>query len=191
MKRLRMFSSRAMLSTVLVFALSVMTAITPTHVGLVALSGLAVTNAACGVNDLSKLHDTLNETAKALNAAIKTNGQLYDQGVYGPIGSAEAVARLHRGAQIIKDANAHLITALNLAKGLTKETFEPGKLAVLQALTAAVSSMPSTGNQTMDLILQSVATLINQAVVIVQVFKAKDLPRALPEIKTWRWEVSV
>lgn len=144
---------------------------------------------ACGASDLSKLHDILNKTAKTLNTAVKTNGSLYEGGFYGTVGSAEAVAKLHRGAQIIKDANGHLITALNLAQNLTKETFETGKLAVLQSLSQAIASMPSTGNQTMDLVLQSVATLINQAVILVEAFRAQDLPRVLPEIRSWRLEV--
>lgn len=153
--------------------------------------GIAVTQTACGPDDLSKLHDILLKTSKTLNTAIKTNGQLYEQGFYGPVGSAEAVAKLHKGAQIIKDAALHLKIALTLAQELTKETFEAGKLAVLKALADATAGLPTTGAQTLDLVLQSVATLITQAVAIIEIFQAKDLPRVLPEMKTWKLEVNV
>lgn len=182
MLKFKQLTGRVALSIVLMFG-----TLTPGQMVLMGVgAGATVTTVACGPDDLSKLHDTLNKTAKALNTAIKTNGTLYEQGVYGPVGSPQALDKLHKGAQIVKDTNQHLIIALNLAKGLTKETFEAGKIAVLQALSSAVGSMPPTGNLTLDLVFQSVATFINQAVAIVQLFQSKDLNYALPRIKTWQ-----
>lgn len=143
---------------------------------------------ACGASTLSKLHDSLNKAAKSLNAAAKTNRAFYEGGIYGVTGSPEAIALRQRGATAIHDANEKLIAALTLAQGLTPATFETGKLGVLTALSQAVGLL-KTGNQQIDLVLQSVALLINQAVVIIEAFQASHLPTVLPEIRTWRLEV--
>lgn len=140
---------------------------------------------ACGANDLHKLHDTLNKTARALNAAAKTNHSFYESGIYGVKGGDGAIKIRQKAATVIHGANEQLIVALNLAKGLTTETFESGKLGVLQALATAASGL-TTGNMNIDLVLQSVATLINQAVVLVQAFQSQHLKYALPEIRTWQ-----
>lgn len=181
MNLFRRFAGRSVLAVVLAFGSATAPVMIPT-----AVVSLSVSQTACGPDDLSKLHDILLKTSKTLNTGIKTNGSLYEQGFYGPVGSPEAVAKLHKGAQVIKEAALHLRTALTLAQGLTKETFEAGKLAVLKALADATASMELTGARTLDLILQSVAALITQAVAIVEVFQSTDLPRVLPTIKTWR-----
>lgn len=156
-------------------------------VGVTAGASVLVTSqTACGPNDLHKLHDSLNKAARSLNAAANTNRSLYDGGVYGVVGSPEAIKMRQKVATVIHDSNEQLIVALNLAKGLTEATFQSGKLAVLEALSKATVSLGSTGNHTMDLVLQSVTALVNQAVALIQVFQSKDLNRALPEIKTWQ-----
>lgn len=150
------------------------------------LLSMPLTQAGCGKGNLSSLHDTLNKTAKALEAAIDTNGRLYQGGIYGVVGSAPAIAVRQRAATVIFNSNEALIKALNLAKGLTEQTFEQGKLGVLQALTTAASGLV-VGNQTIDLVLQSVVALINQAVAIVQLFQSsviRDLQYAAPVIRT-------
>lgn len=146
---------------------------------------VSLAQTACGPSDLSKLHDTLNKTAKALNAAAKTNRSLYDNGMYGAVGSTSAIDVRQKAATAIHNSNEKLILALNLAKQLTPESFEQGKLAVLQALSQAAAGL-TTGNQTIDLVLQSVAALINQAVALVQLFEAKHLRYVLPRIQTWQ-----
>lgn len=140
---------------------------------------------ACGPSDLSKLHDSLNKAAKALNAAAKTNRSFYENGMYGTTGSESAVDVRQKAAKAIHDSNEKLIVALNLAKQLTPETFEQGKLQVLQALSEAAAGL-KIGNQTVDLVLQSIATLINQAVAIISLFKSSQLQWVLPELKTWQ-----
>lgn len=143
------------------------------------------TQMACGAKDLGKLHDTLNSAAKSLNAAAKTNRQFYDAGTYGVIGSPQAIEWRQKGATAIHAANEKLITALNLAKNLTTETFEQGKIAVLQALSQAAASL-HTGNQTLDLVLQGIAAVINQAVIFINAFQAKDLHFIVPRIQSWK-----
>lgn len=150
-----------------------------------ALTYVLTLQAACGASTLSKLHDRLNQVAKSLNAAAKTNHSFYEGGVYGAVGSEPAIAIRAKAATAIHDANEKLILALNLAQQLTPATFEQGKLAVLSALADAAAGL-HTGNQKIDLVLQSVATLINQAVVLIEAFKSADLRYALPEIRTWQ-----
>lgn len=185
MRRLRRFLKETSLGALLAFVMAIPMATPPGHVALIALGTVAVSTTACGPNDLTRLNDILLKTAKTLDTAIDTNGQLYEGGFYGKVGSPEAVAKLHRGAQLIKDSALHLKTALTLAKGLTNETFEKGKLAVLHALTQATASMETTGSATLDLVLQSVSTLITQAVAIVQLFQSSDVPnlrRVTPQL---------
>lgn len=143
--------------------------------------------AACGPSTLSKLHDQLNKVAKSLNAAAKTNHSFYEGSVYGAVGSDAAIAIRAKAATVIHDANEKLILALNLAQQLTPTTFEQGKIAVLGALADA-AAMLHTGNVKIDLVLQAVATLINQAVVLIEAFKSAQLRYVLPEIRTWRLE---
>lgn len=146
---------------------------------------LSVTQTACGEgDDLEQLHDALNKTAKALEAAIDTNGRLYSGGIYGAVGSAPAIAMRQRVATVIHDSNEYLIQALTIAKGLTKATFEGSKVLILEKLTLAASGL-RIGHQTVDLVLQTVATLITQAVAIIQLFEAKDvryIRYAMPQI---------
>ena len=143
--------------------------------------------AACGPSTLSKLHDSLNKVAKSLNAAAKTNHSFYEGGVYGAVGSASAIETRAKAATVIHDSNEKLILALNLAQQLTTATFAQGKIAVLGALADAAAGL-HTGNVKIDLVLQSVAALINSAVVLIQGFQAVHLPYVLPEIRTWRLE---
>lgn len=178
MQRIRNLVATLMLGLSVSIA-SVAPVLVPT--GIVALTA---TQTACGPNTLTKLHDTLNKTAKALNAAAKTNRSFYDAGIYGAVGSDAAIVVRQKGATAIHAANENLIIALNLAKGLTEETFAMGKLEVLKALADAAAGL-HTGNVKLDLVLQGVATLINQAVILIEAFNARDLDQVLPVIRTW------
>ena len=140
---------------------------------------------ACGAGTLSKLHESLNKVAKSLNTAAHTNRALYEGGVYGAPGTPQAIEMRAKVAKAVHDSNEKLILALNLAKQLKAETFESGKLAVLQALSQAASGL-RVGHQTIDLILQATATLITQAVVLIEAFQAKDLNYVVPRIQSWQ-----
>lgn len=182
LRRLKQTSLGVALSMVL----SIGAAIPPSHLALTAgLTTLTVTQTACGEgDDLEQLNDALNKTAKALEAAIDTNGRLYEGGIYGPKGSPQAIQMRQRVAKVVGDSNEYLIQALTLAKGLTKATFEGSKIAILEKLSLAATGL-RIGHQTVDLVLQTVATLINQAVAIVQLFNASDvryIRLAMPKI---------
>lgn len=148
------------------------------------VAAVASTQSACGPNDLERLNTVLNQTAHALEAAVDTNGRLYANGVYGTVGSPGAVEMRQKVARAIHDSNEYLIQALDIAKTLTKATFEGSKVQILEKLTLAASGL-RIGHQTVDLVLQTVAGLINQAVAIVQLFQASDakhIRRAEPRI---------
>ena len=171
MLRLRRLSIGAMLSMVL----SIGAAVPPAHVLLIVgpTAVIAVTQTSCGPDTLEKLNTTLNKTAHALEAAIDTNGRLYATGAYGVTGSPGAIETRQKVARVIHDSNEYLIQATDIAKTLTKATFEGGKLAILEKLSLAATGL-KVGHQTIDLVLQTVAALINQAVALAQLFKASD-----------------
>jgi len=160
------------------FALAIVLAFqtaTPAQLVLTGASATAaVTAVACGPDTLEKLNTTLNQVAHALEAAIDTNGRLYEAGAYGAKGSPEAIQMRQRVARVVNDSNEFLIQAVDIAKGLTKETFEANKLRILEKLSLAATGL-TIGHATIDLVLQSVTTLINQAVAIAQIFKASDV----------------
>jgi hypothetical protein len=143
-------------------------------VGITGITVVAGSQTACGPDTLEKLNTTLNHTAHALEAAIDTNGRLYESGSYGAKGSEQAIAIRQRVARVIHDSNEYLIQAVDIAKTLTKETFENGKVAILEKLSLAAQGL-RIGHPTIDLVLQSVAALINQAVALTQLFKASDV----------------
>lgn len=170
---------------VLSFVLAFGTTAPPSLLSLGVATGataVVVTQTACGPDSLEKLNTTLNDIAHSLEAAIDTNGRLYQSGVYGAVGSPEAIAMRQKVATVINNSNEYLIQALDIAKGLTKETFEGSKLLILEKLTLAACGL-KIGHATVDLILQSVVTLINQAVSIAQLFQSSDVKhirRAVP-----------
>lgn len=160
------------------FALAILLALQTATPAQLALTGVGVTASvsavSCGPDTLEKLNTTLNQTAHALEAAVDTNGRLYEANAYGAKGSPEAIQMRQRVATVIHTSNEYLIQALDIAKGLTKETFEGSKLLILEKLSLAATGL-KIGHATIDLVLQSVATLINQAVALAQLFKAGDV----------------
>ena len=147
----------------------------------------AILSQACAANDLHRLKVNLDRAAVTLNAAAKTNHGFYESGVYGSVGSDEAIKMRQKVATVIHDANEKLIKALELAKNLKpgSGTFEGDKLQIILHLSEAAQQL-HTGNPKIDLVLQAVALLINQAVVIIETLKSADLKYALPEIQNWQ-----
>jgi len=170
-----------MLSLFLSIGAAVPPSVIPLSLGTTAL---VVTQTSCGPDSLEKLNTTLNQVAHALETAVDTNGRLYEGGIYGLKGSPDAIRTRQRVATVIHSSNEYLIQALDITKGLTKATFEGSKLAILEKLSLAAQGL-RIGQPTMDLVLQSIALLINQAVGLVQLFSASDvryIQRAIPTI---------
>src|SRR5690242_14961393 len=96
MRRIRRFIKETSIGVLLMailqfpatFPVSQQVALTAGVTGVVAVAG---TQTACGPDTLEKLNTTLNQTAHALEAAIDTNGRLYEAGAYGAKGSPGAI----------------------------------------------------------------------------------------------------
>lgn len=175
MLRLQRLIKQTSLGAALSLVLSIPAAIPPTHLALATVGTVVVTTqTACGPDTLEKLNTALNQVAHSLEAAVDTNGRLYEANAYGAKGSPAAIAMRQKIATVIHGSNEYLIQALDIAKGLTKATFEGSKLLILEKLSLASAGL-TVGHAMIDLVLQSVATLINQAVAIAQLFKAGDV----------------
>lgn len=146
-----------------------------------------VTQACFSAGNIRKFKQGLDKAAVVLNSAAKTNRSFYETGVYGSPGSPEAIETRQKVAKAVHDANEWLIKAIEKAKQLKPDSgsFEGDKLEILLSLSKALASL-RTGRTDIDLILQSVATLINQAVVIIQSLKSADARYLVPRIQDWQ-----
>lgn len=143
--------------------------------------------AACGARDIHKFNQGLDKAAVVLNSAAKTNRSFYESGVYGAVGSQGAVETRQKVATAIHDSNEWLIKAIDKAKSLKADsgTFEGDKMDILLSLSKAAANL-RTGRTEIDLVLQSVAAIINNAVVIIQSLRSADVKYLAPHIQNWQ-----
>lgn len=146
------------------------------------LSFIIIAQVACGPGTSRELKVDLNKAAATLNTAAKENHLLYEQGVFG----ARALEIRVKVATAIHTSNELLIVALNTAKTMTPATFSGDKTKILELLRQAVVNLGAAhiGDQRVDLLLQTAAATIGNAILIVSAFKSADL-RYLPEIQHW------
>lgn len=157
-----------------------------TIAGIVLLALLSQA-AICGAGNIRKFKQGLDKAAVTLNAAAKTNRSFYESGVYGVAGSPEAIETRQKVAKGIHDANEWLIKAIEKAKTLKGDSvsFEGDKLDILLSLSKAAGNL-RTGRTEIDLVLQSVALIINQSVTIIQALKSADVKYLVPQIQNWQ-----
>ena len=138
-----------------------------------ALIGFTVPQTACGPSDVHAVKVKLNDAAKILNTAAKSNHDLYESGVYGPAGSPQAIEKRQKVATAIHAANEGLIDALNVAKNIKADNVGPAKAQILQILSSATQALAAAhiGNDKIDLVIQAAAALINDAVILVTALK--------------------
>lgn len=147
---------------------------------------LVATQASCGAKTISQFKQGLDKAAVTLNAAAKTNRSFYEGGVYGAVGSQGAIETRQKVATAIHDANEWLIKAIDKAKTFKEgPSFEGDKLDILLSLSRAAANL-RTGRAEIDLVLQSVALIINQSVTIIQALKSADVKYLVPQIKDWQ-----
>ena len=140
----------------------------------------------CSPSTIRKFKQGLDKAAVTLNTAAKTNRSFYESGVYGVAGSPEAIETRQKVAKGIHDANEWLIKAIDKAKTLKEgPSFEGDKLDILLSLSKAMASL-KTGRVEIDLVLQSVALIINQSVTIIQALKSADVKYLVPQIQHWK-----
>ena len=128
---------------------------------------------ACSASDVSKVKKKVADAAAILNTAAKSNRSLYQSGVYGAVGSSEAIAKRQKVATAVHQANEWLSLAVERAANLTASDLPSGKtdiIALLQKAVTAISSL-QIDNQNIQLVLQSAAAAINAAIVLTQAIK--------------------
>lgn len=128
---------------------------------------------ACSANDVSKVKKKVADAAAILNTAAKSNRSLYQSGVYGAVGSPEAIAKRQRVATAVHQANEWLSMAVERAANLQASDLPAGKadiVALLQKAVTAISAL-NIDNDNIRLVLQSAAAAINAAIVLTQAIK--------------------
>lgn len=128
---------------------------------------------ACSASDVSKVKKKVADAAAILNTAAKSNRSLYQSGVYGAVGSSEAIQKRQKVATAVHQANEWLSLAVERAANLTASDLPSGKtdiIALLQKAVTAISSL-QIDNQNMQLVLQSAAAAINAAIVLTQAIR--------------------
>lgn len=139
---------------------------------LIAITAYGGYGFACSESDVHKIKVKVEQAASILNTAAKSNRELYRSGVYGAVGSSDAISKRAKVAKGIHDANEYLSDAVELAAQL-----HPGMSgqAVIDLLTKAAQELAHThiGNDRIDIIIQSAVTAINSAILLAQSLKEK------------------
>lgn len=128
---------------------------------------------ACSANDVSKVKKKVADAAAILNTAAKSNRSLYQSGLYGAVGSPEAIGKRQRVATAIHQANEYLSLAVERAATLTAADLEVGKsniVTLLQQASALLAQL-NIDNENIRLVLQSAVTAINAAVTLTLAIK--------------------
>ena len=128
---------------------------------------------ACSSSDVSKVKKKVADAAAILNSAAKSNRSLYQSGVYGAVGSIEAIGKRQKAATVIHQANEYLSLAVERAANLQAGDLNVGKqdiVALLQKATEVLNSL-NIDNQNIKLVLSSAVTAINAAVTLTLAIK--------------------
>lgn len=128
---------------------------------------------ACSSSDVSKVKKKTADAAVILNTAAKSNRSLYQSGIYGVAGSAEAISKRQRVATVIHQANEYLALAVERAASLQASDLSAGKADIVKLLQQAVGVLNALdiGNADIKLVLTSAVTAINSAVTITLAIK--------------------
>lgn len=128
---------------------------------------------ACSSSDVSKVKKKVADAAAILNTAAKSNRSLYQSGMYGTVGSADAIAKRQKVATVIHQANEYLSLAVERAANMTASDLEVGKSNIVNLLQQATTVLASLNidNENIRLVLQSAVTAINAAVTLTLAIK--------------------
>jgi len=128
---------------------------------------------ACSSSDVSKVKKKVADAAAILNTAAKSNRSLYQSGVYGVVGSPEAISKRQKVATVIHQANEYLSLAVERAANLQASDLEVGKSDIVKLLQQATGVLNSLNidNENIRLVLQSEVTAINAAVTLTLAIK--------------------
>lgn len=139
-------------------------------VAIVAYSGYGF---ACSASDVSKVKKKVADAAAILNTAAKSNRSLYQSGVYGTVGSPDAIAKRQKVATVVHQANEYLSLAVERAANLQPSDLNAGKQDIVKLLQQAIGVINSLNidNENIKLVLTSAVTAINAAVTITLAIK--------------------
>jgi hypothetical protein len=128
---------------------------------------------ACSANDVSKVKKKVADAAAILNTAAKSNRSLYQSGLYGAVGSPEAIGKRQRVATVIHQANEYLALAVERAASLQPSDLEAGKANIVKLLNEAVAVLNALqiDNENIRLVIQSAIAAINSAVTLTLAIK--------------------
>lgn len=142
---------------------------------LVAISFLTY-GFACSANDVSKVKKKIADAAAILNTAAKSNRSLYQSGVYGAVGSSDAIAKRQKVATAIHQANEWLSMAVERAAQLQPGDIDAGKADIISILQKAVQALNSLNieNKNIKLVIASAVTAINTAITLTLAIKGVD-----------------
>lgn len=144
--------------------------VTMLAVAVIAYSGYGF---ACSSSDVSKVKKKVADAAAILNTAAKSNRSLYQSGVYGAVGSPEAIGKRQRVATVIHQANEYLALAVERAANLQAGDLNLGKQDIVKLLQQATEILNSLNidNQNIKLVLDSAVAAINSAVTLTLAIK--------------------
>lgn len=128
---------------------------------------------ACGPNDVSKVKKKVADAAVILNTAAKSNRSLYQSGVYGAVGSPEAIAKRQKVATAVHQANEWLSMAVERAAQLQPGDIDAGKADIVSILQKAVQALNSLNidNENIKLVIASAVAAINTAITLTLAIK--------------------
>lgn len=128
---------------------------------------------ACSASDVSKVKKKVADAAAILNTAAKSNRSLYQSGVYGAVGSPEAIEKRQKVATVVHRANEWLSLAVERAANLQASDLPAGKADILALLQKAVAELNGLNidNENIRLIIASATAAINAAIVLTQAIK--------------------
>ena len=163
---------RSTLSTVLSGILACASIVSPVIVPL-ALTSAVVTQTACDESSVSKVKKKVADAAAILNTAAKSNRSLYQSGVYGAVGSPEAIAKRQKAATVIHQANEYLSLAVERAATLQPGDLEIGKQSIVSLLQQATGILNTLNieNENIRAVITGAITAINAAVTLTLAIK--------------------
>ena len=128
---------------------------------------------ACSASDVSKVKKKVADAAAILNTAAKSNRSLYQSGVYGVVGSPEAIAKRQKAATVIHQANEYLSLAVERAATLQPGDLEIGKQSIVSLLQQATGILNTLNieNENIRAVITGAITAINAAVTLTLAIK--------------------
>ena len=139
-----------------------------TYLLALTLTVYSVSGFACSASDVSKVKKKVADAAAILNTAAKSNRSLYQSGVYGAVGSADAISKRQKVATVIHQANEYLALAVERAAALQPSDLDVGKQDIVGILQKAVQVLGTldVANDNIKLVITSAVTAINSAITL-------------------------